>query len=124
MKKENNYLTDLFFSYLGIFLIAFISLLVCLLMVSCTQPAKAGIPETQTVEMKQQRIINAYSNVLHRIWLDKPSYVEDVLWEYDEMLELDELLEGEWDKTFEFWSKQDSIEYHLNWNHIDTITDM
>lgn len=90
-----------------------------------TQPAKAGIPETELWKQQDsQRIIDAYSNVLHRIWIDKPSYVEDVLWESDEMLELDELLGGEWDKTFEFWSTQDSIEYHLNWVHVDELTRM
>lgn len=90
-----------------------------------TQPAKAGIPEEELWKQRDsQRIINAYSNLLHRIWIDKPSYVEDVLWETDEMLELDELLNGEWNKTFEFWSAQDSIEYHLNWTHIDELTRM
>jgi hypothetical protein len=90
-----------------------------------TQPVKAGIPETELWKQQDsQRIINAYSNLLHRIWIDKPSYVEDVLWDTDEMLELDELLGGEWDKTFEFWSAQDSIEYHLNWIHVDELTHM
>lgn len=93
---------------------------------SCgSQPVKAGIPETELwKQQNSQRIINAYSSLLHRIWIDKPSYVEDVLWETDEMLELDELLNGDWNHTFEFWSKQDSIEYHLNWNHLDVITSM
>lgn len=95
-------------------------------LLSCnSQPAKAGIPETELrKQQNSQRIINAYSNLLHRIWIDKPSYVEDVLWETDEMLELDELLNGDWNHTFEFWSTQDSIEYHLNWMHIDELTKM
>lgn len=98
----------------------FVLFLTSLCMAACsTQSAKAAIPET---ELKNNRVINAYSALLHRIWIDKPSYVEDVLWECDEMLELDELLNGEWENTFEFWNKQDSIEYHLNWNHIDKIT--
>ena len=105
---------------LAIVLVSVISLLSC-----NTQSAKAGIPETELWKQQDsQRIINAYSNLLHRIWIDKPSYVEDVLWETDEMLELDELLGGEWDKTFEFWSAQDSIEYHLNWAHVDELTHM
>lgn len=122
MKQQNSsewkmFLTALlFWLSIGLFLFA---------INSCTQSVKADIPEKHMSNaIKQQRIINAYSNLLHRIWLDKPSYVEDVLWEYDEMLELDELLEGDWDKTWEFWSKQDSIEYHLNWNHIDKITSL
>lgn len=100
----------------------FVLFLVSLCMAACsTQPAKAAIPET---ELKNNRVINAYSALLHRIWIDKPSYVEDVLWECDEMLELDELLNGEWENTFEFWNKQDSIEYHLNWIHVDSLTSM
>lgn len=103
-------------------LFVFITLLVVAVCLAFSTPsANAAIPE---VELKNERIINAYSNLLHRIWLDKPSYVEDVLWETDEMLELDELLDGEWDKTFEFWNAQDSIEYNLNWLHVDELTKM
>lgn len=100
---------------------------IAIALVSCsTQAANAAIPEKELKvdSVHDAKIINAYSNLLHRIWIDKPSYVEDVLNEYDEFLELDELLDGDWNNTFEFWSKQDSIEYHLNWNHVDVITSM
>ena len=113
-KERKNYLKAII-----AILVFFVLFLIALCMASCsTQTAKAAIPET---ELKDKRIINAYSNLLHRIWLDKPSYVEDVLNEYDEFLELDELLEGNWDKTFEFWSAKDSVEYHLNWLHVDEL---
>lgn len=116
-KEQKNYLKAII-----AILTFFVLFLTSLCMAACsTQSAKAAIPET---ELKDKRIINAYSNLLHRIWLDKPSYVEDVLWETDEMLELDELLNGDWNHTFEFWSKQDSVEYNLNWNHIDVITNI
>lgn len=101
------------FVFLALFVIA-----VCLTF--STQTANAAIPENE-LKNNDKRIIDAYSRLLHRIWLDKPSYVEDVLWESDEMLELDELLNGEWDKTFEFWSTRDSIEYNLNWLHVDEL---
>lgn len=100
---------------------------IAIALVSCsTQAANAAIPEKELKvdSVHDAKVINAYSALLHRIWLDKPSYVEDVLNEYDEFLELDELLDGDWNHTFEFWSKQDSIEYHLNWNHVDVITSM
>lgn len=100
---------------------------IAIALVSCsTQAANAAIPEKELKvdSVHDAKVINAYSALLHRIWLDKPSYVEDVLNEYDEFLELDELLDGDWNNTFEFWSKQDSIEYHLNWNHVDVITSM
>jgi hypothetical protein len=116
-KEQKNYLKAI------LTILAFFTLfIVSLCLASCsTQSANAAVPE---VELKNERVINAYSRLLHRIWLDKPSYVEDVLWESDEMLELDELLNGEWDKTFEFWSTQDSIEYNLNWLHVDELTHM
>ena len=100
---------------------------IAILLIGCsTQAANATIPEKELKvdSVRDAKIINAYSNLLHRIWIDKPSYVEDVLNEYDEFLELDELLNGDWNNTFEFWSKQDSIEYHLNWSHVDVITTM
>lgn len=100
---------------------------IAILLIGCsTQAANAAIPEKELKvdSVRDAKVINAYSALLHRIWIDKPSYVEDVLNEYDEFLELDELLNGDWNNTFEFWSKQDSIEYHLNWNHVDVITSM
>ena len=104
---------------IAVLLVFFVLFITAICLASCsTQTANAAIPET---ELKNNRVINAYSALLHRIWIDKPSYVEDVLWETDEMLELDELLNGEWDKTFEFWSTQDSIEYNLNWLHVDEL---
>ena len=116
-KQQKNYLKAI-----AMLLVFFVLFITSLCLASCsTQSAKAAIPET---ELKDKRIINAYSRLLHRIWLDKPSYVEDVLNEYDEFLELDELLDGNWGKTFEFWSVKDSIEYHLNWMHVDELTKM
>lgn len=74
------------------------------------QPAHAF-----TLEQNEANFDAAYKAVIHRVWLDKPSYVEDVLWETDEMLHLDALLEGKWDDTFTFWSERDSIDYNTNW---------
>jgi len=119
-KEQKNYL-----KMIVVLLVFFVLFVASLQIASCsTQTANAAVPETELKGNHDARIIKAYSNLLHRIWLDKPSYVEDVLWEYDEMLELDELLQGDWDKTFEFWSAQDSIEYHLNWMHVDELTKM
>lgn len=108
--------------WLFLFLFWIVAMFVILSLTSCTQPIKANIPEKELVAHPDAQIIRAYAAILHRIWIDKPSYVEDVLVETDEFLELDELLSGDWEDTFEFWSKQDSLEYHLNWNHIDIIT--
>lgn len=55
-----------------------------------------------------------YRELLHRIWLTKPSYVEDVLVESDEFNRLNELYDGDWEDTFELWNYQDSIDYEIN----------
>lgn len=116
-KQQKDYL-----KMIAVLLVFFTLFITAVCLTSCsTQAANAAIPET---ELKNNRVINAYSALLHRIWIDKPSYVEDVLWECDEMLELNELLNGEWENTFEFWNKQDSIEYNLNWLHVDELTKM
>jgi len=55
-----------------------------------------------------------YRKLLHRIWLTKPSYVEDVLVESDEFNRLNELYDGNWEDTFMLWNDQDSIDYEIN----------
>ena len=71
------------------------------------------------VEIQQRlkwddEVIRAYNHLLHRVWLDKPSYIEDVLTESDEWVELDSLLNSHWEDTFEFYDAQDSIDYYNN----------
>lgn len=61
----------------------------------------------------QKAIIEAYEDVLHEIWLDKPAYVEDALAEGDAFIHLDEIM-GEND-VFRFHSKKDSLRYMNNW---------
>ena len=61
----------------------------------------------------QKAIIEAYEDVLHEVWLDKPAYVEDALAEGDAFIHLDEIM-GEND-VFRFHSKKDSIRYMNNW---------
>lgn len=63
------------------------------------------------------RIQHAYENVLHRVWIDRPAYVEDVLWETEEFLRLDSLLDSNWGYVFEFCGEQDSIDYETNWRY-------
>ena len=89
-------------------------LLIIFIMSSSKAHADSPRPE-QTTIMYQQQIISAYSNLLHRVWIDKPSYVEDVLVEYDEFINLDELLHGEWGDTFTIRDKNEKQEYNYNW---------
>lgn len=54
------------------------------------------------------------NNLLHRVWIDKPSYVEDALMDTKEFAYADSLHESDWEDTFEFWNDSDSIAYHKN----------
>lgn len=92
---------------------------------SCSsQPLRASrtVKNAQEAELfmlkckvdNQARLIHAYQNVLHEVWLDKPAYVEDALSEGDAFIELNEIM-GEND-VFQFHNEQDSIRYTSNWN--------
>ena len=85
---------------------------------SCTSHAQS-MPRQELREdtTELRAIIRAYNHVLHRIWIDKPNYVEDVLTESDEFVELNSLLYSQWEDTFDFYNEQDSIDYHWNWIH-------
>ena len=60
-----------------------------------------------------EKVSEEYIHLLHRIWIDNPAYVEDVLFESIEFIKLDSLM-GEWGDTFEYWSEEDSIAYCNN----------
>ena len=98
-------------------LMFFVIICLCIALTGCTTSARANVPEKDIMIHNEYdaKVIAAYSALLHRIWIDKPSYVEDCLFETDEFLELDEILHNNWEDTFEFWNKQDSIQYHYNW---------
>ena len=66
-------------------------------------------------------MLRAYNHLLHRVWLDNPTYVEEVLTESDEFCELDDMMGGEWEDTFQFYNKEDSITYSLNWDSNGTV---
>jgi hypothetical protein len=86
-----------------------------------SQSISANTAEDQEAEIfmlrckvaNQKAIIEAYEDVLHEVWLDKPAYVEDALAEGDAFIHLDEIM-GEND-VFRFHSKKDSIRYMNNW---------
>ena len=74
-------------------------------------------PKSNTIETTKENTTDldkACKKLIHRIWLDNPIYVEDVLWETDEMLELDHLLGGNWGNTFDLQTEQDTISYSRN----------
>lgn len=54
------------------------------------------------------------NDLLHRVWIDRPSYVEDALMESEEFAYADSLRESDWENTFQFWDENDSIAYNKN----------
>lgn len=111
-RQETNHIISLFTALM--FTLLFVLTMACV----SRQSAHANIPEKGVYLRSSEdynKIIQAYSDVLHRVWIDRPSYVEDVLWETDEILVLEMLLGGDWNMTFEFHDEQDSIDYNDNW---------
>lgn len=75
--------------------------------------ANSAHAATQQREMACDEIQNAYADVLYRVWIDNPSYVEDVLVECDEWCNLYDLVGDSWiDYTFK--SVEDSLMYKSN----------
>lgn len=68
---------------------------------------------TQQREAACDEIQHAYADVLYRVWIDNPSYVEDVLCECDEWCNLYELVGDEW-MSYPFKSTEDSLMYESN----------
>lgn len=63
---------------------------------------------------REEAVHKAYNMLLHRIWIDNPSYVEDVLNESDEFITLDSVIietEYGWTNVFSYNCETDSLEY-------------
>lgn len=93
----------------------------------CVLYTKERNDEAEEAEVElihAQRLVSAYEKLIHRVWLDKPSYVEDCLNETDEFIEVNDLYDNDWD-SFEFWSEEDSIHYlnqlHQEWEEADVL---
>lgn len=63
----------------------------------------------------KEKLVRAYENVLHEVWLDKPNYVEDALSETDAFCDLNEIM-GETD-VFQLRTAEDSLRYKYMWFH-------
>jgi len=85
-----------------------------MLFITCQRERKVNAEPVNSESQWDKEVIRAYNHLLHRVWIDRPSYVEDVLTETDEFVVLDSLLNGHWEDTFEFYSEEDSIAYHMN----------
>lgn len=96
--------------------------IIVLIAKSCTHTTKAQVIydnklKSENVKMRAQ--IEAYNSLLHRIWVDKPNYFEEVLEESDEWVNLQNVLENDFQDAFKFTSQEDSLSYHLNWHNGD-----
>lgn len=93
------------------------------MLAACTPQAKAEVVYDNALKTENDRlmcIIYAYNSVIHRIWIDKPNYVEDVLCESDEWITLEDMVEGDFQHAFDFVNEEDSLSYHYNWVHGDS----
>lgn len=79
----------------------------------CTAQRNGEIhhPELMESDTTFRTIALRAHDVLYRVWLDHPSYVEDVLCESSEWDRLVEVEDAGLSKLFEFRSKEDSIYY-------------
>lgn len=65
--------------------------------------------ETQDALDDANAKIVAYENAIYRIWIDNPSYVEDVFDDTDEFITLHSATNGECDDIFQYKSPEDSV---------------
>ena len=73
--------------------------------------------ELRKKKKKKTEIMACYGELLHRIWLDKPSYVEDALMDSEEWIRLDSILGGDFEDVFLFWNDKEKEAYKNNYNH-------
>lgn len=89
---------------------------------SCTSRSVAQVNMDNYLKSENDKLhsqISAYNSLLHRIWVDKPNYFEEVLEESDEWVNLQNVLENDFQDAFKFTSQEDSLSYHLNWHNGD-----
>lgn len=99
---------------------------------SCRNAANARTPLIKSAdkEMKiyeleckiehMENMLRAYNHLIHRVWIDKPTYFEECLTEGDEFCTLS-LMGHDWADTFTFYNAEDSIAYHMNWDSDETV---
>ncbi len=69
---------------------------------------------------KRDKIMSKYNDLIHRIWIDRPTYVEEILSESREFAEWDETVGENWkDEIFCFHNSDDSLAYYNNWDRPD-----
>ena len=77
---------------------------------------QSGYYDLEQRAKTQTQIHAACFDVLHRVWLDNPQYVEDVLFETDEFNRLSDLIADDFEDVFYYWDAEDSITYENSLN--------
>lgn len=116
--------------FIGMIIVIILVFIAAILQGCSTRPASAkqtdDLPRRVAMLQyecdKQREIIKAYGNLLHAIWLDKPTYVEECLSESDEFAVLDVMFDSEWGDVFKFRCEEDSLAYIHNWDNKQYVT--
>lgn len=125
MKKLNkNEILQWLVGFLGMIIMIVLVFIAAILQGCSTRPASAkqtdDLPRRVAMLQyecdKQRETIAAYENLLHRVWIDNPTYVEECLTEGDEFAVLDVIYDSEWKDVFKFQCEEDSIAYERNWD--------
>lgn len=93
--------------------LTFITGVMIYILCSCTTISQKDYEDTLERANVQSYINACHAQLLHRIWLDNPTYVEDVLSETDEWQGYLEAIDGDTEDIFLFWSDEDSLDYNL-----------
>lgn len=101
-----------FYATTGLVL-TFITGVMIYILCSCTTISQKDYEDTLERANVQSYINACHAQLLHRIWLENPTYVEDILSESDEWQEYLEAINGDTEDIFFFWSDEDSIQYNL-----------
>lgn len=107
MKRNNNGLENL--GLIG-FILSIVFLCITLVIIG-KHKTECPNPEDHERVDAAIELNTAYAYLLHRVWIDEPLYVENVLRQTDEFRTLDSLKQGDHEDVFFFWSEYDSLNY-------------
>lgn len=94
------------------FIIGVIALMLSALLFGAVyNPSRKESP-VNNESQEQQNLMRAFKDLIHRVYMDRPNYVENILVRSEEFKTLDSLMDGDWDDVFYFYNQQDSIDYY------------
>ena len=94
------------------FIIGVIALMLSALLFGAVyNPSRKESP-VNNESQEQQNLMRAFKDLIHRVYMDRPNYVENILVRSGEFKTLDSLMDGDWYDVFYFYNQQDSIDYY------------